>query len=112
VTFQVLKAERMRMAVFWGVAPYSLVEVYRRFRGAYCFYRHHYGLVIFILGTVRTRNLTRYVQKFELIPVPVLTEDCNVAITPVRTHSAYGAVSKHELVYTEVELLCMKQVVL
>jgi hypothetical protein len=24
------------MAVFWDVAPCSLVEVYRRFRGAYC----------------------------------------------------------------------------
>jgi hypothetical protein len=29
----------MKMAVFWGVSPRSLVEVYRRFRGAYCL--HH-----------------------------------------------------------------------
>jgi hypothetical protein len=29
------------MAVFWVVAPCSLVEVYRRFRGAYCL--HHQG---------------------------------------------------------------------
>jgi hypothetical protein len=27
--------------VFWDVAPCSLVEVYRRFRGAYCL--HHQG---------------------------------------------------------------------
>jgi hypothetical protein len=26
----------MKMAVFWVVVPYSLVEVYRRFRGTYC----------------------------------------------------------------------------
>jgi hypothetical protein len=31
----------MKMAVFWVVAPYSLVEVYRRFRGACCI--HHEG---------------------------------------------------------------------
>jgi hypothetical protein len=26
----------MKVAVFWVVTPYSLVEVYRRFRGAFC----------------------------------------------------------------------------
>jgi hypothetical protein len=31
--FQVLTAASMKMAVFWVVAPCSLVEVYRRFRG-------------------------------------------------------------------------------
>jgi hypothetical protein len=31
----------MKMAVFWVVVPRSLVEVYRRFRGACCF--HHQG---------------------------------------------------------------------
>jgi hypothetical protein len=40
VTFQFLKAASMK-SVFWDVAPCSLVEVYRRFRGAYCF--HHQG---------------------------------------------------------------------
>jgi hypothetical protein len=30
-----------KMTVFWDVAPCSLVEVYQRFRGAYCF--HHQG---------------------------------------------------------------------
>jgi hypothetical protein len=30
-----------KMADFWVVAPHSLVEVYRRFRGACC--RHHQG---------------------------------------------------------------------
>jgi hypothetical protein len=37
--FQVLTATNMRMAVFWDVAPCSLVEVDRRFRGTYCL--HH-----------------------------------------------------------------------
>jgi hypothetical protein len=31
----------LKMAVFWAVTPCSLVEVYRRFRGA-C-YLHHQG---------------------------------------------------------------------
>jgi hypothetical protein len=30
-----------KMAVFWVVAPCSLVEVYQRFRGPYCL--HHQG---------------------------------------------------------------------
>jgi hypothetical protein len=33
VGFYVLTAVSMKMAVFWVVAPYSLVEVYLRFRG-------------------------------------------------------------------------------
>jgi hypothetical protein len=32
--FQVLTAASMMMAVFWDIAPCSLVEVYRCFRGA------------------------------------------------------------------------------
>jgi hypothetical protein len=35
VSFEVLAAANMKMAVFWIVAPCSLVEVYRRFRGTY-----------------------------------------------------------------------------
>jgi hypothetical protein len=35
VTFQVLKAESMKMNIFWDV-PCSLVEIDRRFRDAYC----------------------------------------------------------------------------
>jgi hypothetical protein len=35
VRFQVLKATSMNMAVFLDVAPCSLVEIDRRFRGAY-----------------------------------------------------------------------------
>jgi hypothetical protein len=34
VGFQVLTAVSMKIAIFWVVAPCSLVEVYRRFRGA------------------------------------------------------------------------------
>jgi hypothetical protein len=41
VKFQVLKAASMKMAVFWVVARCNLVEVCRRFRGAYCL--HHQG---------------------------------------------------------------------
>jgi hypothetical protein len=41
VKLEVLTAASMKMAVFCVVAPCSLVEVYRRFRGA-C-YLHHQG---------------------------------------------------------------------
>jgi hypothetical protein len=45
------------MAVFWVVAPCSLVEVYQRFRGPCCL--HHLGATsqktaIFVLTAVRT----------------------------------------------------------
>jgi hypothetical protein len=39
VRFQVLTAASMNMTVFWDVTPCSLVEIYQRFRGAYC--PHH-----------------------------------------------------------------------
>jgi hypothetical protein len=39
VRFQVLTAASMKMNAFWDTVPCSLVEVYRRFRGAY--YLHH-----------------------------------------------------------------------
>jgi hypothetical protein len=42
--FQVLTAASMKMAIFWAVAPCSLVEVYRRFRGACCL--HHQGALM------------------------------------------------------------------
>jgi hypothetical protein len=33
VGFEVLTAVSTKMAIFWVVAPYSLVEIYQRFRG-------------------------------------------------------------------------------
>jgi hypothetical protein len=36
VRFEVLTAVSMKIAVFWVVAPCSLVEVYQRFRGPCC----------------------------------------------------------------------------
>jgi hypothetical protein len=40
-TVLVLAAASMKMAVFWVLAPWSLVEAYRRFRGTCCL--HHQG---------------------------------------------------------------------
>jgi hypothetical protein len=40
VRYQVLTAASMKMAVFWVVAPCSLVDVNHRFRGTYCLYHH------------------------------------------------------------------------
>jgi hypothetical protein len=41
VRFEVLMVASMKMAVFWVVAPCSLVEVYQLFTGACCL--HHQG---------------------------------------------------------------------
>jgi hypothetical protein len=41
VGFEVLTALSTKIAVFWVVAPCSLVEVYGRFRGPCCL--HHKG---------------------------------------------------------------------
>jgi hypothetical protein len=41
VKFKILTAGNMKMAVFWDFAACSLVEIDRRFRGAYCL--HHKG---------------------------------------------------------------------
>jgi hypothetical protein len=51
----------LKMINFWDIAPYTLTEVDRRFRYAYCIY--HQGAlsqkaVIFTLAAVRTLNLT------------------------------------------------------
>jgi hypothetical protein len=47
--FQGLTAPSMKMAVLWDVTPRSLVEIDRRFRGAYCLYHkemsHHNSVV-------------------------------------------------------------------
>jgi hypothetical protein len=41
VRSEVLTAASMKMTVFWVVAPCSLVEVYRLFRGVCCLHHHH-----------------------------------------------------------------------
>jgi hypothetical protein len=41
----------MKMAVFWVVAPYSLVEVYRRFRGTCC-------LIALMMEAARTSEMS------------------------------------------------------
>jgi hypothetical protein len=38
VGFEVLTAVSMKIAVFWDIAPCSLIEVYQRFRGPCCLY--------------------------------------------------------------------------
>jgi hypothetical protein len=42
----VLVTTEKKMTVFWDVAPCNVVEIGRRFRGAYCF--HHHGLLMAI----------------------------------------------------------------
>jgi hypothetical protein len=40
VRLQVLTTASMKVTAFWGIAPCSLVEVDRSFRGAYCLHHH------------------------------------------------------------------------
>jgi hypothetical protein len=42
VRFRVLTAS-MKMTVFWDVAPCSLIEIYRRYRDAYCLHQQGDG---------------------------------------------------------------------
>jgi hypothetical protein len=51
VRFQVLMVASMKMAVFWVVAPCSLVEVYRCFRGACCL---HHPLIALMMEAANT----------------------------------------------------------
>jgi hypothetical protein len=44
----------MKVAIFWDVAPCSLVEIYRRFSDAYC--PHHQGASVNFYQTTR-RNI-------------------------------------------------------
>jgi hypothetical protein len=44
VGFQIIMAANMKMTDFWDVAPCNLIEIYRRFGGAYCLHNqgdHH-----------------------------------------------------------------------
>jgi hypothetical protein len=41
VIAKITKSNTVKMAIFWVVAPCSVIEVYRRFRGACCL--HHQG---------------------------------------------------------------------
>jgi hypothetical protein len=68
-----------KIAVFWVVAPCSLVEVYQRFRGPCCLHHTTQKTAIVILTAVRTSNPTYYtVQTLQYIGKPtdrLLSED-------------------------------------
>jgi hypothetical protein len=55
VGFEVLMAVSTKMAVFWIVAPCSLVEVYHRFRGPCCL--HYQGLITLMMEAPRTSEM-------------------------------------------------------
>jgi hypothetical protein len=48
--FKVLTAASMKTAVFWVVLPCSLIEPYRRFRGACCL--HHQGMTFTVAVSI------------------------------------------------------------
>jgi hypothetical protein len=63
VRFQVLTAASMKMRTFYHIAPCSLVEVYRKFRGACCL--RHQG-VDYSYETTR-----RYIPKGSHLHSPI-----------------------------------------
>jgi hypothetical protein len=65
VGFEVLTAVSTKMAVFWVVAPCSLVEVYRRFKvlAAFIIRSIAQKTAIFILAAVRISDL-KYCNTF------------------------------------------------
>jgi hypothetical protein len=66
VGFEVLTAVGMKMAVFWVVAPCSLVEVYQRFTGPCCL--HHQGAVMMEAArTSTTQNIAIFGDIFHSI---------------------------------------------
>jgi hypothetical protein len=54
VRFQVLTAASMKMTAFWNTAPCSLVEVDRRFRGAYCLHQGTSETFVYFNETTRS----------------------------------------------------------
>jgi hypothetical protein len=79
VRFQVLTAASMKMAVFWDVAPCSLVDIGRRFTGAYC--PHHQGdetLIAVMMGTVSTFETSADIYQTTRRNIP---EDNHLVIT-------------------------------
>jgi hypothetical protein len=60
VGFEVLTAASMKMAVFWVVAPCSLVEVYERFGGTCCL--HHQGDALMMEAARTSETLVNFYQ--------------------------------------------------
>jgi hypothetical protein len=57
------KIRLMKMAVFWVVAPCSLVEVYRRFRGACC---HHQAITLMMKAASTSEMSVNFYQAARL----------------------------------------------
>jgi hypothetical protein len=59
VGFEVLTAVSTKMAVFWGVAPCSLIEVYQHFRGTCCL---HHQIALKIEAASTSEMLVNFYQ--------------------------------------------------
>jgi hypothetical protein len=95
-------SERVRLlkiAVFWVVAPCSLVEVYQRFRGPCCL--HHQGdalkkTAIFILTAVRTSNHTWFVYCYNI----------HIGLYPRHINIHIGLYPRHIKLTSLFDVLC------
>jgi hypothetical protein len=56
-SYLIVAYHMLKMIAFWNIAPYSLVEVDRRFRGSY--YLHHHVTLMEAVG-LRTSETSFY----------------------------------------------------
>jgi hypothetical protein len=67
VRFQVLTAASMKLTVFWDVALCSLVEVYRRFRGAYSLHHQGVALIMVMMANIYQTSLHNILEDSNLL---------------------------------------------
>jgi hypothetical protein len=66
VGFEVLTAVSTKMAIFWVVAPCSLVEDYQRFRGPCCLHHQGDASSTRLLALQPRRQPSSYLQKLQV----------------------------------------------
>jgi hypothetical protein len=65
VRIQVLTVASVKMTALWDIASCSLVEVYRRFRGAYCLHYHGDESSVYLDETTRCYITESYLLQCE-----------------------------------------------
>jgi hypothetical protein len=106
----------LKMAVFCVVAPYSLVEVYQRFRGPCCLHHrgdHRQKTAIFVLTAVRTSNPTLKIYLFlSLMTLLIIAVNERINVNDdlgrmwwLNDDSAFSAITIY--VFLPVQIYCM-----
>jgi hypothetical protein len=87
---QVLTAARMKMSVFWDVAPCNLIDIDRRFRGTYCLHHYHTD----DRGGKLLRNMKHQFSDVSRVEFRVLTNvSANIAVAIIKVNVKRRSVS-------------------